>query len=365
MTRRKRPLCTGGTRQLSTTTLTVLTQRMTNSPVRLKENGDQPSTAPLQVLWEHTAPRSRLGLLAGTLLRPRPLRLPPDSVPFPEVPPPPRLDRTGSRLLTAPGRPGARTAPRPRASHRAAVVHPQQAAVQDLHGRVEAGVHEGAPEDMGERRALRGAHSGDGYAGTTATPARCCPRSAAAERGFLDVTISPPPGDLPRGEGFRRPPPRAEAASDPAALECERGGGRFPKFQQRLTVQLAPVAMSPGRFLLDVFEGIDLILTATIVRYIPCVSLNGVYRFILYSVIKDKSVTDCTFCPQLLRWLLVGTGAGNRCQPRHLSCQAAANCLVQWRWPSGCVKKAAEKQKAEVSQCCEPREQHFQDHNLS
>lgn len=106
VTRRKRPLCTGGTRQLPTTILNVLTRSTTNSPVRRKENGDQPSTARLQVLWEHTATRSRLGLPADTLLRPRPLRLPPDTDPFPEVPPPqsPLLDRTGSRLLTAPVR---------------------------------------------------------------------------------------------------------------------------------------------------------------------------------------------------------------------------------------------------------------------
>lgn len=236
---------------------------MTNLPVRLEENGDQPSTAPLRVLWEHTAPRNTLGLPADTLLRPRPLRLPPHTVPFPEVPSPsPRPDRTGSRLLTAPGRRvrGARTAPRLRASHRAAVVNPQQAAVQDLHGRLGAGVHECAPEDMGERWALRGAHSGDGYTGTTAAPASCSLPSAAAERGFLVLSPSPHPlVTCPSGRGFGGPRP----APSPRPTPPPRVRGRrrsLPEISWAAPRGPAGTCCTePGALanLLDVFEGTD------------------------------------------------------------------------------------------------------------
>lgn len=198
-------------------------------------------------------------------------------------------------------------------------------------------MHKGAPEDMGERRALRGAHSGDGCSGTAAAAASCCPLSAAAERGFLKLSPSPHPlVTCPAGRGFGSPRPAPSSGLTPP-----RGRGVRERWQslpevssQRPPGPAGTCCTEPGALanLLDVFGGADLILTATVIKCVSYVSLKGACRFILYPVNKDKSFTDCVSCHQLLRCLLV---AGNRCRPRYLSCQAAANCPVQWRFNGG------------------------------
>lgn len=113
--------------------------------------------------------------------------------------------------------PATRTAPDPRHPARArthcpVVVHPQKVSVEDLHGGGGAGVHEGPLEDVGERRALRGAHRGggglDGRGLGAATP-RAASLGAAGD--FLELPFPHPlvglssPGVVGRGEGGRLP----------------------------------------------------------------------------------------------------------------------------------------------------------------
>lgn len=78
--------------------------------------------------------------------------------------------------------PAARTATPARArTHCPVIVHPQKVSVEDFHGGRGAGVHEGPLEDVGERRALRGAHGGGGgglggHGLGAATPRAASPR---------------------------------------------------------------------------------------------------------------------------------------------------------------------------------------------
>lgn len=128
--------------------------------------------------------------------------------------------------------------------------------MEDLHGRGGAGVHEGPPEDVGERRALRGAHGsgewaggrrrgslrGDG-GGWELPPSGLSPLCVSRYRRRLPgaVTISPPPGDFLFREWFRRReggrpgrplPPTTAGRRCPLAAGTRPRGARGPSLPE-------------------------------------------------------------------------------------------------------------------------------------